>query len=143
MNTSPFRMRQIAGLSIRDVIDHHAETRSDQVFLVDPSSGQTVTYAEMRAHARAVVDRIAAEGVEPGDSVAYAMPNGFYAALSVLGLFYGGYLATAINSGGGQRYHWLGAGAFRRETDSEPWQGFADRGGCVEGHGPRAACSRS
>ena len=97
MSKPPFDMQQIAGLSIRHVIDRHAQSCPDQVFLLDSKSGRTVTYAELRASARAIVGHIAAQGVRPGDAVAYAMPNGPHAALTVLGLFYGGYLATAIN----------------------------------------------
>ncbi len=84
-------------LSIRDLIDHRAADTPDKPFIIDPSSGKTVTYGDLQAAAQAVSGRLAALGLEKGESVAYAMGNGADAARVVLGILYGGHLATAIN----------------------------------------------
>lgn len=88
---------QIADLSIRALLDRRAEETPMRPFLIDAESGATLSYAEAHAHVRAVAAYLAGEGVRPGESVAYAMANGIETALAILGIFYGGYLATAIN----------------------------------------------
>ena len=94
---------EYSGQSIRDVIDQHAERTPDHIFLIDPTNGQSLTYADLQAAARAVANRLANEGAKPGDTVAYALKNGAGAARAILGLFYGGYLATAVNLVSGSR----------------------------------------
>ena len=97
MNPRVFDMSQISGLSVRTLIDERADTTPDRVFLIDPETGASVSYAELRRAAAAVAARIATHGVAPGGSVAYAMANGADSVLIVLGILYGGYLATAVN----------------------------------------------
>ena len=92
-----FDAGQIAGLSVRDLIDMRAGSSPDATFLVDPTSGQGTTYRELRDLCRSVVARINQQGVKPGEAVAFALTNGPASAMCVLGIMYGGYLATAIN----------------------------------------------
>jgi len=96
MSTS-FSMDQVKGLSIRDVIDQRAAARPNRVYLIDTAARTTLTYRDVRLSARAFASRLAAEGVQPGDTVAYAMENGADAARVILGCMYGGYVATAVN----------------------------------------------
>ncbi len=88
---------QISGLSVRGLIDLRADTTPDAVFLTDPVTGGTISYLGLRDRCRAVAARIARKGVKPGQAVAYALSNGPASAVCVLGIMYGGYLATAIN----------------------------------------------
>ncbi len=88
---------QINGLSVRGLIDLRAATTPDAVFLTDPASGRTTSYHELRDRCCAVAAQIARHGVKPGEAVAYALSNGPASALCVLGIMYGGYVATAIN----------------------------------------------
>ncbi len=97
MNPSVFDISQISGLSVRKLIDERADRTPDRVFLIDPDTGTSVSYAELRNAAGSVAARIAGHGVAPGGSVAYAMANGADSVLIVLGILYGGYLATAVN----------------------------------------------
>ena len=90
-------MTHAAPVSVRDIIDGRAGTSPKEPFLIDPASGRTVSYADLRKMARAVSAAIAARGVGPGESVAYALGNSIDAAAAVLGIIYGGYRATAIN----------------------------------------------
>ena len=88
---------QVAQLSVRDLIDRRATEQADDIFLIAPDSGQTLTYAGLRDAVRRVAGLIAQNGLEPGESVAYAMSNGHGALIGILGTIYGGCRATAIN----------------------------------------------
>lgn len=85
------------GLSVRDVIDRQAKGQPDAAFLIDGDTGEVVTYRAVRDAARSIAARVDAQGVKPGQTVAYAMANGTQTALVILGLLYGGYHATAVN----------------------------------------------
>ena len=90
-------MTHAAPVSVRDIIDGRAGTSPNEPFLIDPACGRTVSYADLGEMARAVSAGIAARGVGPGESVAYALGNSIDAAAAILGIIYGGYRATAIN----------------------------------------------
>lgn len=92
-----FDAGQIEGLSVRALIDMRAASTPDAVFLVDPTSGQATSFRKLRDLCRSVVTRINQHGVKPGEAVAFALTNGPASAICVLGIMYGGYLATAIN----------------------------------------------
>lgn len=95
--SASFTMDRVAGMSVRDVIDRRAAEKPNGVFLIDPTARETVTYRDLRDAARSFAARLAAKGIEPGETVAYAMENGADAVRVILGCMYGGYLATAIN----------------------------------------------
>ncbi len=98
MNESaPVDAGRISGLSVRGLIDLRANTTPAAVFLADPTTGKTTSYSELRDKCAAVATRIAGHGIKPGQAVAYALTNGPASAISILGIMYGGYLATAIN----------------------------------------------
>ena len=84
-------------LSVRDYVDRNAIERCDEVYLVNPETGRTVSFAECQEQVQRISATIAAHGVEPGKPVAYAFSNSVDAALIILGILYGGYLATSIN----------------------------------------------
>lgn len=100
--SAAFSMSSISGQTVRDVIDHRAAKTPNQIFLIDPTTRQTVTFRDLRDAARSVAARLKVEGCEPGDRVAYAMENGADAVRVLLGAMYGGYVATAINLVSGQ-----------------------------------------
>jgi acyl-CoA synthetase (AMP-forming)/AMP-acid ligase II len=92
-----FDTGQINGLSVRQLIDLRATTTPDAAFLIDPETGTTTSYGELREHCCSVAAQISRNGVKPGEAVAYALTNGPASAIAILGIMYGGYLATAIN----------------------------------------------
>ncbi|MEP1205794.1 MAG: AMP-binding protein [Rhizobiaceae bacterium] len=95
----------IAGLddlSLRDLIDKRASDAPEALFLTDPTTGETVTFEQLRDACQAVAQRVAREDIPTGSAIGYAMNNGAEAAKIILGLLYGGYLATAINLVSGQ-----------------------------------------
>ena len=83
--------------TIRALLDLRADQTPEAPFLIDPVNSTTLSYAEARTKARALADHIAARNIEPGKSVAFAMGNSVEAALTLLGICYGGWRATAIN----------------------------------------------
>jgi acyl-CoA synthetase (AMP-forming)/AMP-acid ligase II len=91
------RLGQLDGVSLRALIDQRAAETPDAVWLIDPASSRQITYADLHQRANAVAAAIAAHGIAPGSKVAYAMTNGPDSACIVLGIIYGGYVATAIN----------------------------------------------
>jgi len=95
--SAAFSMSSISGQSVRDVIDQRAAQAPNQVFLIDPTTRQTLTFRDLHDAARVFAARLKAEGCQPGDRIAYAMENGADAVRVLLGAMYGGYVATAIN----------------------------------------------
>ena len=86
-----------AGLSVADHIDLNARNAPDRVFLADPATGREYSHSECWSEAQRIASVIREKGVKPGEPVAYAFANSSDAALAILGLLYGGFLATAIN----------------------------------------------
>lgn len=87
----------VLGGSVRDLIDRRAAETPDAPFLVDPRTGTAVSYGDLARKVRGLAAGLRARGLRPGDTVAYALTNGPQSALAVLGLFYGGWHATAVN----------------------------------------------
>lgn len=85
------------GCSVREIIDRHAVERGSDLFLVAPETGLEISYSRLREEALAVARTLSGLGVRPGESVAFAAPNGTGAALAFLGCLYGGFRATPVN----------------------------------------------
>lgn len=83
--------------TIRQVIDDWASRKPDQPFLIEHEGGKAVSYRELQKQVRGVAQHISSRGIKPGSSVAYALGNSPQTAITILGILYGGYLATAIN----------------------------------------------
>ena len=83
--------------SVRQVIDYHAVTRPEVIFLIDPVNSEQLSFKELQVRVQSVSQNIDAKGVKSGEAVAYAASNSVDTAIVVLGILYGGYLATAIN----------------------------------------------
>ena len=56
----------------------------DAVALISPESGIRMTYAELRGQVRIMAGAFAASGIEPGNRVAIALPNGIPVVVSFL-----------------------------------------------------------
>lgn len=85
------------GLSIAELIDKRASTTPEAIFIVSPKTGETITYKQLRQSARALTKNLSKAGLVPGDRIAYALTNSPEAALAILGILYGGFIATAVN----------------------------------------------
>ncbi len=77
-----------------DVLAGHPD---DAVALIEPASGQTVTYGELRAQVDALAGELAANGVGPGDTVAFSLPNGPEIVTAFLAVVRAGAAAAPLN----------------------------------------------
>jgi len=83
--------------SVREIVDQWAAEAPDAPYLVDPISGNVTTFRDLRNGARAIAALIHSKNVAPGEAVAFAFSNSPQSAIAILGILYGGYLATAVN----------------------------------------------
>ncbi|MGI9374466.1 MAG: AMP-binding protein [Hyphomicrobiales bacterium] len=84
-------------MCVRDYIHRNAEQSPDQTYLIDPAAGRSLTFAECQSEVQRISSLIDAQGIKAGETVAFAFSNSVDSALTILGLLYGGYVATAIN----------------------------------------------
>ena len=87
--------------TVRDWLDHQAQSAGDRISHVFFDGGPPVTWAGMRDHAAAIAHRLFGMGIEKGESVALLLPNGRDGVVCLFGAFYGGFRATPINLAAG------------------------------------------
>lgn len=92
-----FGSEMFEGQTVRTVIDRRAAETPEAAFLIDPQSGETISYGDLAHRVRAFAGNLRDQGHRPGEPIAFALNNGPLSALAILGLFYGGWCATAIN----------------------------------------------
>src|SRR5438552_8648282 len=83
--------------TLRDAIDHHAESNPDAPFLFAPEPGRVLSYRELRDAARSLAAMLRSEGIAPGEVVSFMLPNGVSAATLFLGAMYAGYVVSPLN----------------------------------------------
>src|SRR5450755_719417 len=83
--------------TLRDVIEHHAQSRPDAPFLFAPEPDSAITYGELRESGRALAGFLADAGVAPGEVVSFMLPNGAAAATLLLGTMVAGYVVSPLN----------------------------------------------
>jgi acyl-CoA synthetase (AMP-forming)/AMP-acid ligase II len=83
--------------TLRDMIDHHAEVRTDAPFLLAPEPDSVITYGELRESGRALAGLLGGAGVAPGEVVSFMLPNGAAAATLLLGTMVSGYVVSPLN----------------------------------------------
>ncbi len=87
------------GGTIRDWLDRRAGDGGTAV--VFPETGETLTWPDLRTHARNLAAALTERGVKPGESVAIVMPNSRKGVLALYAALYGGFRATMINLAAG------------------------------------------
>ncbi|SNT72526.1 AMP-binding protein [Paracoccus seriniphilus] len=87
--------------TVRDWLDHRAETAGRTISHLFPGSAAPLTWAELRDEARVIAARLAGLGVSRGTSVAVMLPNSRDAILCLFGVLYGGFRTTVINLAAG------------------------------------------
>ena len=97
MNHMPNERADITGLSVTSLMDMRAELTPAKPFLINPETGEEISYSDCLERMQAIAGLVRSHGLKPGDTVGYAMSNSTDAALVILGIMYGGFLATAIN----------------------------------------------
>lgn len=81
--------------TIRNLLAARAQDTPNLPFLLDLDS--TLTYAQVHERVQAVSAAVSAAGISKGQSVGFAASNSVDLAITILGIFYGGFRATAIN----------------------------------------------
>ena len=74
-----------------------AEDRPEQPAIVECPSGERLTYGELAGRAHQLVHGLRAQGLEVGDIVTYALPNGLDIVLWQLAASEGGFRSIALN----------------------------------------------
>jgi long-chain acyl-CoA synthetase len=83
--------------TLRDVIEHHAETQPDAPFLFAPEPRLAMSYRDLRESSRALSSFLARAGVVPGEVVSFMLPNGVSAATLLVGVMASGYVVSPLN----------------------------------------------
>ena len=87
--------------TVRDWLDHHAETIGDKVSHLFPDGSPSLTWRDLRDQARGVAQFFTNEGIAKGESIAMCMPNSRSAIITLFGIMYGGFRATTLNLAAG------------------------------------------
>ncbi|MEL6958665.1 MAG: AMP-binding protein [Pseudomonadota bacterium] len=85
--------------TVRDWLD--ARAQGNDLAFVFPETDTALTWTDLRDRARTMAAGLVALGVEPGESVAIAHPNGPDGVLALYAALYGGFRATMINLAAG------------------------------------------
>ncbi|MGB3179519.1 MAG: AMP-binding protein [Albidovulum sp.] len=85
--------------TVRDWLDARAD--ADGVAVVFPETSETLTWRTLRDEARNMARKMAALGIEKGQSVAIIHPNGRDGLVATYATLYGGFRATMINLAAG------------------------------------------
>ncbi len=78
-------------------IAHNAVQSADDIWLVSPEAGQSLSWSEVDEKVQHIICGLDALGLAPGAPVALAAHNCLGAALAFTGITAGGYLATPLN----------------------------------------------
>mgnify|MGYP005990051245 FL=1 len=85
--------------TVRDWLD--ARANADRIAVVFPETSDTLTWRSLRDDARDMAQKMAALGIEKGESVAIIHPNGREGLVATYATLYGGFRATMINLAAG------------------------------------------
>ena len=83
--------------TIRDLIDHRADTQPDVDFLIGPETGRILTFRGLQEQSRFVSIQLQQLRLERGDKIAFLMDNGLFTAQLFLGAMYGGFVSVPLN----------------------------------------------
>ena len=82
-----------------DTLVELMEARSSETrpFLISPDTGEQLSFQQFREQSHRMAEQIAAQGIEPGDRVAIAVPNGIEVLLAFFGAVEAGAMAMPLN----------------------------------------------
>lgn len=83
--------------TVRDWLEHRAQSSPDQIAYRFFDDSAPLTWAILRDRAHMLAQRLTAQSLAKGNSVAILQPNGRDAIESLFGVLYGGFRATVIN----------------------------------------------
>ena len=88
--------------TVQSCIDRQAADRPDEIFLIAPESGRTITYSQLQCHARRIAGHLSAMGIAEDEKVAFLLPNGYWSAVLFLGIMYSGRVIVPLNAVSGK-----------------------------------------
>lgn len=88
--------------TVRELIDAFADSQPDEAFLLAIDVDATMSYAQLREHALEIAARLDAMGVQPGEKVAFLLPNGYWTTALFLGVMYSGRVIVPLNAVSGE-----------------------------------------
>lgn len=83
--------------TLHEVLAEHATYQPERTFLIAPENGRTYTYADLAQQARRLGAALAARGLNPGDTIATLLHNGWQTAAIFLGSMAEGYVCAPLN----------------------------------------------
>lgn len=88
--------------TVRYLIDTYAESQAASAFLLAIDSDATMSYGDLRGHALDIAARLDAIGVQPGEKVAFLLPNSYWTTALFLGVMYSGRVIVPLNAVSGE-----------------------------------------
>lgn len=87
--------------TIRDWLDHRAEHSADETSHFFTADNSQITWKDLRNAAKVTAEYLTELGIKKGESVCICQPNSYDAIITLFGVLYGGFRATALNLAAG------------------------------------------
>ena len=84
--------------TVKSIIDSHAISQPDSVFLISPEIDHALSFAELKQSALDLEQRFTTLGIGRGEKVAFLMSNGLWSATLFLGAMYCGRVIVPLNA---------------------------------------------
>ena len=84
--------------TVKSIIDNHAISQPDSIFLISPEIDYELSFAELKQSALELEKRFTALGIGRGEKVAFLMSNGLWSAKLFLGAMYSGRVIVPLNA---------------------------------------------
>lgn len=83
--------------TIRELIDRMAETRPEAPFLMNPETGEVLTFSGLKEQSELLFTQLQQLGLGSGEKVAFLMDNSLFTAQLFLGVMYSGLVSVPLN----------------------------------------------
>jgi oxalate---CoA ligase len=85
----------MAGNTLVELLE--ARASDSRPFLIAPDTGHALSFQQFREQAHSFAEQVAGQGIEPGDRVAMAIPNGIEVLIAFFGATEAGAMAMPLN----------------------------------------------
>jgi acyl-CoA synthetase (AMP-forming)/AMP-acid ligase II len=84
--------------TILTLVEHWAEKRADEPFLIGPETSETVSFEQLRRYIDVIDRHLSAGGIGRGEKVAFLMENGLWSGILFLGVMASGRIIVPLNA---------------------------------------------
>ena len=84
--------------TIRQCIEHHADERSDNIFLIAPDTDDELSFGQLRKNVDEIGTRLDRLGIAAGAKIAFLLNNGFWTAQLFLGVMANNRVIVPLNA---------------------------------------------